>query len=96
MASMVALSAAGCGSGGSPTGTPTPRPGQLRDAFLHTVIPDLVKEGVPRAKVACVERNIEDLPETAIAERIVEAAPAEVVEHGTEVEKLGRFGRGCF
>jgi hypothetical protein len=91
----VALGVAGCGGGGSSTGSTHPQPGQLREAFLHSELPALEKEGVPQAKIACVERTIEDVSEKVIAEWVIKPAPA-TPAHKTAAERLGPLGKGCF
>ncbi len=86
--------AAGCGGGSTPS-TP-PGPGALRKAFIHTEISELEKEGASEVVIACVEGNIDAMSEGQIARRLVEAAPAEVVESASEAKRLGVLGKGCF
>jgi hypothetical protein len=88
-----ALTVAGCGGGSTPMAMP--EPGALRQALIHTEVTELEKEGAPHKLIACVERNIDAMPEKQIANRILQAAPAEVVESQSAVKRLGPLGKGC-
>lgn len=89
-----ALAIAGCGGGSS--STVTPEPGALRQAFIHTEVTELKKEGASEKVVGCVEGNIDAMSERQIAARLVQSAPAEVVESSSLAIRLGALGKGCF
>ena len=91
-----AVTATGCGSGSSPTvHGPLPRPGALRELAMRDAVSELKKEGAPPAEIACVKANFKAMSEQQMAERMVEGAPAEVVEAESEIERLGALGKGC-
>jgi hypothetical protein len=89
-----ALAVAGCG--GSSTSSAMPQAGSLRQGLVHTEVNELEKEGASKGAIACVERNIDAMSEKQIADRMVEGAPAEVVESKSAAKRLGSLGKGCF
>jgi hypothetical protein len=92
-AAVVVLGLAGCGGSSAPI---VPGPGALREALKQTIGSELAKQGASNAQVACVDRNIEEMPERRIAERIVDNDPSPQGQHEPEKDKLGSIGKGCF
>jgi hypothetical protein len=91
---IAAVGIAGCGGGSSDPSQP--QPGALRQAFLNGVVEELETEGASAGEIACVEARIGSTSERKLAERMVEGAPAEVVESSSEAKRLGPLGKGCF
>lgn len=91
-----AVIVAGCGSGSSANSHgPLPRPGALRELGMREAVSELKTEGASAAEIACVKANFKGTSEKQMAERLVEGAPAEVVEAKKEIERLGPLGKGC-
>ncbi len=89
----------GCGAGGTATARrprPVARPGALRHQTLRATVSELKQEGAPAAEISCVKHKIERLSETRLAELVLEAITVERIELGTQGEKLGPLGVGCF
>jgi hypothetical protein len=92
----IAVIVTGCGSGSSPTSHgPLPRPGALRELGMREAVSELKLEGASAAEIACVKANFMAMSEEQMAQRLVEGAPAEVVEAQSEIERLGPLGKGC-
>jgi hypothetical protein len=96
---VIGMAAAGCGGGGSSTGS-TPSRADILQAqqkmqamIKSSVDTKLAKLGRPAKEIACVDRNIEAMTSRQIAERVVEGAPAGGAQSVTEI--LGPLGRGC-
>ncbi len=94
----LAVALAGCGSSDSPstrinvTRLEPHSLAAMRWAIRRAVDANLAELKAPAKTIACVDGNIEKMSARQIAERIVEAGPA---EPRSVVEYLGPLGKGC-
>jgi hypothetical protein len=94
---VLALALAGCGGGGSSPSNAAILQAQskMRAMIKSSVDSRLEKLGRPAEEIACVDRNIEAMTSEQIAERVVEAAPAEPPAKESAAQVEAPFGKGC-